>query len=186
MSPRIILLFSGKRKSGKDFLTDHLQKLLGDRCEVIKISQPIKSHWAKEKNLNLNELLSDSEYKEQYRLDMIKWSDEMREQDYGCFCRAACQNAPDRAIWIVSDIRRKTDIRWFKETYKDIIRTIRISADLDTRNSRGYVFKEGVDDVTSECDLDDYEDWDLIVDNGKNKQTLEEQLGSILGLLSHL
>lgn len=59
---------------------------------MIKISQPIKSHWAKEKNLNLNELLSDSEYKEQYRLDMINWSDEMRSVDYGYFCRIACQN----------------------------------------------------------------------------------------------
>lgn len=65
---------------------------LGDKCEIIKISQPIKSHWAQEKNLNLNELLSDGEYKEQHRLDMIKWSEEMRERDYGCFCRAACQN----------------------------------------------------------------------------------------------
>lgn len=64
---------------------------LGDRCEVLKISQPIKSHWAKEKNLNLNELLSSNTYKEKYRLEMIKWSDEMRNQDYGCFCREACQ-----------------------------------------------------------------------------------------------
>lgn len=65
---------------------------LGDRCEVLKISEPIKSHWAKEKNLNLNELLSDGEYKEQYRLDMIRWSEEMRDKDYGCFCKIACQN----------------------------------------------------------------------------------------------
>ncbi|XP_047996071.1 probable phosphomevalonate kinase [Leguminivora glycinivorella] len=186
MAPRIILLFSGKRKSGKDYLTDHLQKLLGDRCEVIKISQPIKSHWAKEKNLNLNELLSDSEYKEQHRLEMIKWSDEMRDQDYGCFCRVACQNAADRPIWIVSDIRRKTDICWFKEIYGDLIRTIRITADEDTRVKRGYKFKEGIDDVASECDLDDYTPWDLVIDNGKGREQLQEQLGSILGLLSHL
>ncbi|XP_026326265.1 phosphomevalonate kinase [Hyposmocoma kahamanoa] len=186
MPPRIVLLFSGKRKSGKDFLTDHLQKLLGDRCEVIKISQPIKSHWAREKNLNLNELLSDTEYKEQYRLDMIRWSDEMREQDYGCFCHAACQNATEKPIWIVSDVRRKTDIRWFKETYKDLVRTIRITADEETRRKRGYLFQTGIDDVPSECDLDDYMEWDLVIDNGRNKQQLEEQLGSILGLLSHL
>ncbi|KAI8434156.1 hypothetical protein MSG28_012277 [Choristoneura fumiferana] len=186
MAPRIILLFSGKRKSGKDYLTDQLQKLLGDRCEIIKISQPIKSHWAKEKNLNLNEMLSDSEYKEQYRLDMITWSDEMRDQDYGCFCREACQNAADRPIWIVSDIRRKTDIQWFTDTYPDLIRTIRITADEETRKKRGYSFKEGVDNVVSECDLDDYTLWDLVVENGKGRQQLEEQLGSILGLLSHL
>lgn len=43
-----------------------------------------------------------------------------------------------------------------------------------------------MDDVTSECDLDDYTDWDLVINNGKGRQQLEEQLGSILGLLSHL
>ncbi|XP_053611959.1 phosphomevalonate kinase [Plodia interpunctella] len=186
MPPRIILLFSGKRKSGKDYLTDNLQKLLSDRCEIVKISQPIKSHWAREKNLNLNELLGDSEYKEQHRLDMIRWSEEMRDKDYGCFCRQACHNAADRPIWIVSDIRRKTDIAWFKDNYGDLIRTIRITADELTRQSRGYQFKAGVDDVSSECDLDDYTDWDLIIDNGKERQQLQEQLGSILGLLSHL
>lgn len=78
---------------------------LGDRCEIIKISQPIKSHWAKEKNLNLNEMLSDSEYKEQYRLDMIKWSDEMRDQDYGCFCREACQNGISKSLLLCFDFR---------------------------------------------------------------------------------
>ncbi|XP_026749899.2 phosphomevalonate kinase [Galleria mellonella] len=184
MSPKVILLFSGKRKSGKDFLTDHLQELLKDRCEILKISQPIKSHWARENNLNLNELLSDNEYKEQYRLDMIKWSEAMRDKDYGCFCKQACLNAADKPIWIVSDIRRKTDIQWFKETYKDIIKTIRICADDDTRRARGYQFKSGVDDVASECDLDDYTEWDLVINNGEGRQPLKEQLSSIISLIS--
>lgn len=184
--PQIILLFSGKRKSGKDFLTTHLQNLLADKCEVLKISHPIKSHWAKEKNLNLNELLGDSEYKEQYRLDMINWSEEMRAQDYGYFCRIACQDATDKPIWIVSDIRRKTDIKWFKENYGDKIRNIRIIADEETRIKRGFIFKSGVDDVASECDLDDFVDWDLVIDNSEGKQKLEEQLSSILGLVSAL
>lgn len=63
-----------------------------DQCDVIKISEPIKSHWAKEKNLDLKELLGDGEYKEKYRKDMIEWSDEIRKTDYGYFCRVACAN----------------------------------------------------------------------------------------------
>ncbi|XP_045538848.1 phosphomevalonate kinase [Papilio machaon] len=184
--PQVILLFSGKRKSGKDFLTDHLQKILLDKCEIIKISKPIKSHWAKVKGLNLDELLSDGKYKEQYRLDMIQWSEEMRFKDYGCFCHSACQNAVDKPVWIVSDIRRKTDIQWFKENYSDVIRNIRITADDDTRKARGYNFQLGVDDVASECDLDDYNDWDLIINNGKNGQSLEEQISAILTLIQHV
>lgn len=42
--------------------------------------------------MNLNELLSDGEYKEQYRLDMINWGEEMRAKDYGCFCKIATEN----------------------------------------------------------------------------------------------
>lgn len=186
MMPQIILLFSGKRKSGKDFITTHLQKSLGNKCDVLKISHPIKSHFAKEKNLNLNDLLGDGEYKEQYRLDMINWSDEMRAQDYGYFCQRACQDAADKPIWIVSDIRRKNDIRWFKETYGDLVRSIRISADLTTRQQRGFIFKPSIDNLASECDLDDYDDWNLIIDNSEGKQTLDEQLGLILGLVSTL
>ncbi|XP_026741302.1 phosphomevalonate kinase-like [Trichoplusia ni] len=183
--PQVILLFSGKRKSGKDFITTHLQKLLGDRCEVLKISQPIKSHWAKEKNLNLNELLGDGFYKEQYRLDMINWSEKMRAKDYGYFCKIATDNALEKPIWIVSDIRRKTDIRWFNETYGNLIRNIRIYADDETRDNRGYEFKSGVDDVASECDLDDYNEWDLVIDNSNGKQDIEDQLSSIIRLVAN-
>ncbi|KAJ0175185.1 hypothetical protein K1T71_009326 [Dendrolimus kikuchii] len=186
MKPKVILLFSGKRKSGKDFLTNNLQARLADKCEVIKISEPIKRHWAKEKKLNLDELLSDTEYKEQYRLEMIEWSDEMRKKDYGHFCRLACCNATIKPIWIVSDIRRKTDVRWFKENYGDLIKTIKIIADEDTRKQRGYQFKPGVDDVTSECDLDDYTDWGLIINNGQDRLPVEEQLRTILNLIPDL
>ncbi|CAH0399511.1 unnamed protein product [Chilo suppressalis] len=182
MSPQVILLFSGKRKSGKDYLTDHLQQRLKNECGVIKISAPIKSYWAKENNLNLNELLSHNEYKEQYRLEMIRWSDSIRAQDYGYFCRQACHDALDKPTWIVSDIRRKTDICWFKETYKDLVKTIRIVADEETRKSRGFQYKDGIDNVASECDLDDYGDWDLVINNGEGKPTLQKQMESIMEL----
>ncbi|CAF4827494.1 unnamed protein product [Pieris macdunnoughi] len=184
MNPTIVLLFSGKRKCGKDFITDHLQAKLGDKCEIIKISLPIKSYWAKEMNLNLNELLSDGALKENYRLEMINWSDKMREKDYGCFCKVACENAKGKPIWIVSDVRRGTDIQWFKENYGNKIKTIRLIADEDTRRERGYKFKSGVDDVASECGLDNYSGWDLVIENGRNRDSIEKQLEKIISLIS--
>ncbi|XP_075979675.1 phosphomevalonate kinase [Anticarsia gemmatalis] len=169
--PRVIALISGKRKSGKDYVSNTLQAYTSGKSEVVKISRPIKTHWAKEKNLDLDELLSDSGYKEQYRLEMIKWSEEIRAKDYGYFCRTACESAKDNVIWIVSDVRRKTDIQWFKETYGSKVRTIRINADEEIRKNRGYVFTPGVDDAPSECDLDDYTEWDLVLNN--NNENLE-------------
>lgn len=167
--PKCILLFSGKRKTGKDYLTEELLKSFKTFTEVvvIKISAPIKSHFASTYNLNLSDLMSDGEYKEKYRTDMIIWSDQERLKDPGVFCNAAVKlyEADKKPIWIVSDIRRKTDIAWFRTMYGNVVKTVRITADEKTRLDRGYVFTSGVDDVASECDLDDFCGWDWVIDN---------------------
>ncbi|XP_014254298.1 phosphomevalonate kinase [Cimex lectularius] len=187
-SPVCTYLFSGKRKSGKDFLTDRLyEKLNKDKAVVLKISGPIKSHWAKSKNLSYDDLLNSSEYKEQHRKDMIEWSESIRKEDYGYFCSAAVNmyNAKTKPIWIVSDIRRKTDIRWFKENY-NVVKTVRVICDEDVRKQRGWEFSEGIDDKESECDLDCYDDWDLIIENN-GKTDVDEILNKIvIDMESHL
>lgn len=155
---------------------------LGDaNAEIIRISEPIKSTWAKEKNLNLLELLSYGPYKEKYRKDMIIWSDEMRAMDYGIFCREASRNISKPTV-IVSDIRRKTDIKWFRETYGDKVKLIRIKCEDSIRLERGWKFQEGVDDIQSECDLDDWNDWNLTVENDKRKEE-QEILDELVQLL---
>lgn len=48
-------------------------------------------------------------------------------------------------MWIVSDVRRKTDILWFKETYSiEKIKTIRINASKEKRKERGWIFTLGI------------------------------------------
>lgn len=44
------------------------------------------------------------------------------------------------------------------------------------------MFKSGVDDVTSECDLDDYEEWNLRISNN-NHGEIEDGIQNILKLL---
>ena len=95
-SSRRVLLFSGKRKSGKDHLTDVLLELLkeqelandkqehsnssNNRSDVVlmRISGPLKRCYAENNGLDFETLLSAAEYKEQHRLDMIKWSEDIR------------------------------------------------------------------------------------------------------------
>ncbi|KAL7029388.1 hypothetical protein ACKWTF_006221 [Chironomus riparius] len=164
-SVKRILLFSGKRKSGKDYITDKLLIKLGiENAEIIRISEPIKSFWAKEKSLDLKQLLSDGAYKEKYRKEMIIWSDEMRAKDYGVFCREASKSVSKETV-IVSDIRRKTDIKWFCETFGTKVKLIRIKCQDCVRENRGWKFESGVDDIQSECDLDDWNEWDLLIEN---------------------
>lgn len=112
---------------------------------------------------------------------MIIWSDERRAEDYGVFCREACGKIIKSTV-IVSDIRRQTDIKWFRETFGNKIKLIRVKCDDNVRVARGWKFQEGVDDIQSECDLDGWCEWDLLVDNNGEKDTMEI-LNDILRLI---
>ncbi|XP_030746115.1 probable phosphomevalonate kinase [Sitophilus oryzae] len=169
-NPKIILLFSGKRKSGKDFICEQIKNILKEECEIVRISGPLKKLYAKNHQLDFKELMGDGPYKEKYRIDMINWSDEVRSEDPGYFCRAACKDAKITPVWIVSDIRRKTDINWFKENFKNLC-VLRIYAETDVRIARGYKYTEGIDNVVSECDLDDFEHWDLQLSNNNSDES---------------
>lgn len=178
-NPKRIFLFSGKRKCGKDYVTDLLIERIGHEVAVIiKVSTPIKSRWAKEKGLDFQQLMGASEYKERYRREMILWSEALRDQDPGCFCREAvtATTAQEKVVWIVSDVRRRTDVSWFKENYGDVVRTVRVLASEEVRSERGYIFTEGVDDKPSECDLDAVTEWDWRIVNDGDKEKLEESM----------
>lgn len=147
-------------------------RLGNENTEIIRISEPIKAFWAKEKNLDLAQLLSDGAYKEKYRKEMIVWSDEMRVKDYGIFCREAAKNISKETV-IVSDIRRKTDIKYFRETFGSKVKLIRIKCSDNVRIDRGWKFESGVDDIKSECDLDDWNEWDMLIENDGNRDANE-------------
>jgi len=51
--------------------------------------------------------------------------------------------AHQKPIWIVSDTRRQTDLKWFKENYGTAVKTVRVLADDDVRRQRGWVFTPG-------------------------------------------
>lgn len=53
--------------------------------------------------------------------------------------------AENYPVWIVSDARRKTDIKWFQENYNhEIIKLYRIACDDNIRKQRGWEFIEGM------------------------------------------
>jgi hypothetical protein len=51
--------------------------------------------------------------------------------------------AHEKPIWIVSDTRRRSDLKWFKENYGTAVKTVRVLADDDVRRQRGWVFTTG-------------------------------------------
>ena len=119
--------------------------------------------------------MDSSSYKEQYRQNMIVWSEEIRNKDPGHFCRLATEGA-DRPVWLVCDARRPTDMSYFKQVYEGRTLCVRVVASEGVRVGRGWVFTSGVDDALSECALDGYQ-VDMTVRNDGDE--LSEQLEAI-------
>ena len=51
--------------------------------------------------------------------------------------------AEDFPIWIISDMRRQSDLKWFEESFPDTILTVRVVASEETRAQRGWIFTKG-------------------------------------------
>ena len=178
-SPKLILLFFGKRKSGKDYVTDFLHSRLNSQlnCDIsviVRLSGPLKRLYAQNHGLDFAQLLSSSSYKEKYRLPMIQWSEELRNRDPGYFCRAAIKDSAQSAnsVWIVSDCRRSTDLAFFEREYPGKTLKVKVTANEETRMKRGFRFMEGVDDKQSECGLDHVTEKDIhfIIHNDDDNQ----------------
>ncbi|XP_025714730.1 phosphomevalonate kinase isoform X1 [Callorhinus ursinus] len=181
--PRLVLLVSGKRKSGKDFVAEALRSRLGaDVCAVLRLSSPLKERYAQENGLDFQRLLDASVYKETYRRDMIRWGEEKRQADPGCFCRKVVEGV-SQPVWLVSDTRRASDIQWFREAYGAVTQTVRVVALEQSRQQRGWVFTAGVDDAESECGLDNFGAFDWVIENHGDEQHLEEQLEDLVAFV---
>ena len=60
---------------------------------MIRLSAPIKQHWAEAMQLDFPQLMSDTAYKESHRAQMIVWGEQERKKDPGIFCRSAIRMA---------------------------------------------------------------------------------------------
>lgn len=185
---KLVILFSGKRKSGKDYVTDRLLEAFnkhngrttdrsGKCCtaEIGRLSAPLKRAYAEEHGLDYQELLSDGPYKEKYRASMVKWGEEKRKADPGFFARLVV-GAAKAEILIISDARRATDLEFFRQPaafgYGEAsegcpwkLLTVRVECSVEERNQRGFRYDPAVDAAESECGLDTVANWDAYLRN---------------------
>lgn len=188
--PEVVFVFSGKRKSGKDFVAEKLKETLGhNRCDIIRLSGPLKYEYARQHGLEFDRLLDSTTYKELYRQDMIRWGEEKRRANPTYFCKLATKmvsstiregsQTVQKPVWVISDARRKSDVHYFKTSYEKVVH-VRIAASEDVRKSRGWMFTAGIDDAESECGLDD-ETFDFVIHNdGHDHEQLNNEINYLL------
>lgn len=139
-------------------------------------------------DLNYEELLSESAYKELHRRKMVEWSETVRKEDPNCFLRISIEenNGYQVPIWILTDARREGDLEFFKEEPQfrnTVLVTLRIKASDDLRKERGYVFTPSIDDAETECGLDRYEDWTHVIENNNlTEQQIIDLLKPVIDL----
>ena len=76
-SPDLVLILSGKRKSGKDYASAKLDEYIKSKndviaCHQIVLAAELKKIYAHQHNLDYEKLLDSSSYKENHRPGLIQ------------------------------------------------------------------------------------------------------------------
>ncbi|KAI0988437.1 hypothetical protein GJ496_002831 [Pomphorhynchus laevis] len=181
--PMRMYILSGKRKCGKDFIAKQIENIL-PAVYTLRISKPLKEEYAIAHKLNISDLLDSTEYKERYRADMVAYGENIRNKDSEYFCRKVVEEAETKShpIWLLTDARRKSDLKFFSQLMKHRLVTIRIFCDDTCRSRRRWKLDPIIDFSETECNLDDV-NFDWYIENDDSKKSLfniNEELTNLL------
>lgn len=164
-----IIIFSGKQYSGKDTAAKILMEELKGykRCAMGDI---IKIEYAKQNNISVEEIEANKPKYRQGLIDLGNWG---RRQSPDYWLEKII--AQDGKI-VVTDVRIKHEYEVFKHSGAI---SVRVETDRDIREARGGKLV-GEDDVT-EVDLDNIQDWDFVICNNTDYETLRKNVLQIAG-----
>jgi len=163
-----IIIFSGKQYSGKDTAAKILMDTMPD-FRRFAMGDIIKLEYGKTHNVTYEEIEAN---KPKYRQGLI---------DLGNYGRSISPNFWIKKIIeqegniVVTDVRLKYEYETFKNAGAI---SIRVEANRDIRELRGGKLI-GEDDIT-EIDLDNVQDWNYIIDNNKDYETLKQNVLKIV------
>lgn len=162
-----IIIFSGKQYSGKDTAAKIMLEQMPEykRCAMGDI---IKLTYGAQKGLTYDEIEKN---KPIYRQDLINLGNWGRSQDQDYWLKKIIEQ--DGNI-MVTDVRVPHEYEVFKNAGAI---SIRVEAARETRAKRGELI--GENDVT-ETGLDNVTDWDYVIENNSDYETLVKNVEDII------
>jgi len=155
-----IIIFSGKQYSGKDTVAKILLENMPD-YRRFAMGDVIKLEYGKQKGLTYEEIEKNKPIYRQGLIDLGNWG---RSQDPDYWLKKIISQ-PGKIM--VTDVRGPHEYEVFKSAGAV---AIRIEASRETRASRGELVGES--DVT-EIGLDDIKDWDYVIENDSDYESLK-------------
>lgn len=167
-----IIIFSGKQYSGKDTVAKVLLAQMSDykRCAMGDI---IKLTYGAQKGLTYDEIEKN---KPIYRQDLIDLGNWGRAQDPDYWLKKIIEQEGNI---IVTDVRVPHEYEVFKSAGAV---AIRVEASRETRAQRGELV--GETDIT-ETGLDDIKDWDYVIENNSDYESLKSKAMELVKKLNN-
>lgn len=166
-----IVIFSGKQFSGKDTLA----KIMLEKMPTFKryaMGDVIKDTFAKQHNLTVTEIEANKPF---YRPELTKLGNWGREQHPDYWLKQIISQDGDI---FVTDVRKQHEYDVFKAAGA---KSIRVESPREMRAQRGQIV--GENDLT-ETELDNIKDWDFVVHNDSDYESLKEKAMHIIEALT--
>ncbi len=165
----IYILVSGKRASGKDYITNLIYNSLtakGISVHRTALGHINKRSYAASMGIDAIRLENDREFKESHRIAMVAHHTARNAQDpEGCLKEVKFNAIQANAeVLLLSDIRTLQDLHWFKQQPGEVV-LLRITASDETRKSRGWNPCPRKDSLHTETELDSFFNWTACWDN---------------------
>lgn len=168
-----IIIFSGKQYSGKDTVAKVLLEQMTD-YKRFAMGDVIKLTYGEQKGLSYEEIEKN---KPLYRQDLIDLGNWGRAQD-PLYWMKKIISQPGKII--VTDVRVPMEYKIFKEAGAF---AVRVNASRETRSQRGELV--GETDIT-EVGLDDVQDWDYLIENDSDYETLKLKAMDLVKIIETL
>jgi len=177
----IVILISGKRASGKDYIANLLQEELDQlKLSVCRaaLGNVNKKICAEEMNLDYQRLLCDRAYKEKYRIPMVERHAERSKQNPS-WCvdeimNQCCHQSAD--VLVLSDIRMREDVDIFAQNSRCPPILLRVEASDEARKARGWDPHDVKDSLPTETDFDIFESWTAVIDNSNSSPSGKQEI----------
>jgi phosphomevalonate kinase len=168
-----IFIISGKRHTGKDFLSLRLQTyirdVLGQNCQFLSGSKVLKHEFCRDNGLDIVKMLNDRSYKEEHRAKMTQYYYDVLSKKGIDYCNQQLVGemlSVSEPTYFILDIRYRFEIDCYVKHGLDPLMTkIRINVVDEIKQKRGWVSNPEIDNDASEIELDSYDAWDYVFDN---------------------